>query len=299
MKCPHCNQEHPDNFQFCPITGKKFSVLKACSNPVCPDYGKHILPMDSLFCPTCGCKLEIEGKLVNGDCSKISLSVGSVSFNMIKVEGGTFKMGSTNGEGRERPVHDVTVSSYYIGQTQVTQALWTEVMGENPSDFVGDNKPVNRVNWFDCELFLKKLSEITKQQFRLPTEAEWEYAAKGGNKSKGYEYAGGNQIENVAWFDENSNGEVHQVTKKKPNELGIYDMSGNVWEWCQDWGERGYYKKSPNRDPQGPSSGTSRVVRGGGRNSIAGNCRIAYRNFNSPDNRRSSIGLRLVLVLNP
>lgn len=296
MKCPYCNQEHPDGFQFCPATGKKLDQLKACTlNPGCPDHGKQILPLDSMFCPTCGCKLENNTKQVNEDRSKVSFAIGSVSFNMIKVEGGTFKMGSTTGEGRERPVHEVTLSPYYIGETQVTQALWTEVMGENPSDFIGDNKPVNRVNWFDCEHFIKKLNEITNQKFRFPTEAEWEFSARGGKKSKGYEYAGSNKIEDVAWFDDNSNGEVHQITKKKPNELGIYDMSGNVWEWCQDWGERGYYKKSPNKDPQGPSSGTSRVVRGGGRNSIAGNCRIAYRNFNSPDNKRSSIGLRLVL----
>ncbi len=295
MKCPHCNQEHPNGFQFCPTTGQKINALRACSNPECPNCGKYILSFDSRFCPLCGSKLFENPKSENKDSSKLTFTVCGVSFKMIKVDAGTFMMGCKTGERRERHVHEVSLSSYYIGETQVTQALWLAVMGDNPSDFMGENNPVNRVNWFDCEIFLNKLNELTHKIFRLPTEAEWEFAAKGGKKSRGYQYAGSDDIEKVAWFDENSNSEVHPVARKKPNELGIYDMSGNVWEWCQDWGDRDYYKQSIDRNPKGPSSGSDRVCRGGGRSSIAGNCRVTYRNFNSPENKRSSIGLRIVI----
>lgn len=299
MKCPHCNQEHFEGTKYCPETGKKMPApIIGCPNKDCPNFGRSDIPSHYKFCPECGAKLEKETEVLPEQDSdfKKTFSIGGVSFSMIKVEGGTFKMGSTIGENRERPVHDVTLSPFWIGETQVTQKLWSAVMGDNPSDFTGDDNPVNRVSWVECERFVMKLNELTQQQFYLPTEAEWEFAARGGNISKGFLYAGSDNIEDVAWFDENSQNEVQPVARKEPNELGLFDMSGNVWEWCQDWGDRGYYKKSPNRDPKGPSAGTDRVLRGGGRNSIAGNCRVAYRNFNNPENKRSSIGLRIAMV---
>ena len=158
----------------------------------------------------------------------------SVLFKMVFVEGGTFKMGSNNGDWDERPEHSVTLDSYYIGQTEVTQKLWRIVMGNNPSYFKGDDLPVERVSWYACQDFIAKLNKITGENFRLPTEAEWEFAARGGVKSKGYTYSGSNNIDDVAWYYRNSNNRSHPVASKLPNELGIYDMSGNVSEWCQD-----------------------------------------------------------------
>ena len=165
-------------------------------------------------------------------------TIGSIVFKMIYVEGGTFMMGANEEDSEasddERPVHKVTLSSYSIGETAVTQALWEAIMGNNPSHFKGANRPVEKVSWDDCQVFIRKLNEKTNRKFRLPTEAEWEFAARGGNKGKNYKYAGSNIIDNVAWYHENSGNETHPVAQKQPNELGIYDMSGNVWEWCQD-----------------------------------------------------------------
>lgn len=175
---------------------------------------------------------------------------------MVAVEGGTFTMGATSEQGsdardNEKPAHKVTLSDYYIGQTEVTQALWEAVMGSNPSYRRGDNLPVEQVSWDDCQEFIQKLNQLTGKQFRLPTEAEWEYAARGRRKSRGYKYAGGNDIGLVAWYSGNSGYETHLVATKQANELGIYDMSGNVWEWCNDW--YGDYQSSSRSDPQGPS----------------------------------------------
>ena len=164
-----------------------------------------------------------------------------VSFEMVEVRGGTFRMGATSEQGSdacdwEKPVHSVTLSGYNIGKTEVTQELWQAVMGSNPSRFKGDNMPVECVSWDDCQEFIRKLNSLTSQNFRLPTEAEWEFACRGGNNSRGYKYSGSNYIDNVAWYDGNSGDKTHPVATKSPNELGIYDMSGNVWEWCNDWG---------------------------------------------------------------
>lgn len=164
-------------------------------------------------------------------------------------------------------------------------------MGSNPSDSKGDNLPVEQVSWNDCQVFIQKLNQLTGKQFRLPTEAEWEYAARGGHKSRGYKYAGGNNIDLVAWYTGNSGNETHTVATKQANELGVYDMSGNVWEWCSD--RYGDYQSSSQSDPQGPSSGSDRVNRGGSYYLSAGSCRVSYRYGDAPGFRYNDLGLRL------
>lgn len=230
------------------------------------------------------------------DFNNQTFTVNGVQFTMVAVEGGTFTMGATSEQGSdawddEKPAHKVTLSDYYIGQTEVTQALWEAVMGGNPSRRIGDNLPVEQVSWNDCQVFIQKLNQLTGKQFRLPTEAEWEYAARGGRKSRGYKYAGGNNIGSVAWYDDNSGNEMHPVATKQANELGIYDMSGNVWEWCSDW--YGDYTSSSQSDPQGPSSGSDRVGRGGGYFSRVRFCRVSSRNYITPGDRDNDFGLRL------
>lgn len=228
-----------------------------------------------------------------------TITVKGVPFTMIKVEGGTFEMGATSEQGsdvydEEKPVHNVTLSDYYIGETEVTQELWRAVMGSNPSYFSGyPQRPVEQVSWDDCQEFIKKLNQLTGKNFRLPTEAEWEYAARGGNKSKGYKYSGSNTIGNVAWYDYNSSDETHDVKTKQANELGIYDMSGNVYEWCQDW--RGSYSSNSQINPTGPSSGSYRVFRGGSWRYYAWDCRVSNRFDSYPGSRFNALGLRLVL----
>lgn len=225
-----------------------------------------------------------------------TFTVNGVKFTMVPVEGGTFTMGATSEQGSdardgEKPAHQVTLSDYYIGQTEVTQALWKAVMGSNPSDSKGDNLPVEQVSWDDCQVFIQKLNQLTGKQFRLPTESEWEYAARGGRKSRGYKYAGGNNIGSVAWYNSNSRDETHTVATKQANELGVYDMSGNVWEWCSDWYDG--YQSSSQSDPQRPSLGSCRVNRGGSCYCNAGDCRVSYRFFGTPDFRYNDLGLRL------
>ena len=222
-----------------------------------------------------------------------------VSFDMVEVKGGTFRMGATSEQGSdaysdEKPVHSVTLSTFYIGKTEVTQALWKAVMDYNPSSCNGDNLPVDCVSWNDCQEFIRKLNSLTGQNFRLPTEAEWEFACRGGNNSLGYKYSGSDNIDNVAWYDGNSDYETYPVATKSANELGIYDMSGNVWEWCCDW--YGDYTSGAQTNPKGPESGSERVERGGGWYGSAGDCRSSVRFFDIPDDTATSIlGLRLAL----
>ena len=220
-------------------------------------------------------------------------TVNGVSFKMIFVEGGTFSMGSSSGEEDERPVHSVTLSDYYMGETEVTQELWQAVMGSNPSSFTGNRRPVERVSWYDCQEFIEKLNVLTGEKFRLPTEAEWEYAARGGNKSKGYAYAGSDNVWDVAWYSSNSDGTTHEVKGKLPNELGLHDMSGNVWEWCSDW--YGSYSEESQTDPQGLTSGSARIYRGGCWFYDADLCRCVYRDRSTPTGAGNTLGLRLVL----
>ena len=228
-----------------------------------------------------------------------TFTVNGVSFDMIMVEGGTFTMGATSEQGSdaysdEKPAHQVTLSDYYIGETEVTQALWKAVMGTNRSEFKGDNNPVENVSWNDCNKFINKLNKLTGRIFRLPTEAEWEYAARGGNQSKGYKYSGSNTLSSVAWYTYNSSSKTHAVKTKSPNELGLYDMSGNVWEWCSDW--YGSYQSSTQINPQGPSSGSDRVLRGCSWCDDARYCRVSFRHYDSPGDRYDNCGLRLALV---
>ena len=228
-----------------------------------------------------------------------TFTVNGVAFKMVKVEGGTFQMGATSEQGSdaydwEKPVHSVTLPDYYIGQTQVTQELWEAVMGSNPSYFKGDNQcPVENVSWNDCQEFIEKLNRLTGKNFRLPTEAEWEYAARGGNKSKGYKYSGSNDADAVAWYYDNSGSKTHPVATKQSNELGLYDMSGNVWEWCQDW--YGKYSSHSQSNPKGANTGSIRVLRGGSWFFKARSVRVSNRIINTPDYRNTNDGLRLVL----
>jgi formylglycine-generating enzyme required for sulfatase activity len=242
-----------------------------------------------------------------------TITVNGVSFNMVMVEGGTFTMGATPEQGSyvydwENPTHQVTLSDYRIGETEVTQALWVAVMGSNPSHFTSANgydedlnRPVESVSWNDCQVFITRLNELTGKHFRLPTEAEWEYAARGGNKSQGYIYAGSDNIDEVAWYinsipSQTSGTEgfgTQPVATKAPNELGLYDMSGNVWEWCQDW--FGDYSSEAQTNPTGPASGSDRILRGGYWHYKASCCRVSYRNFASSSDSDASCGLRLVI----
>ena len=242
-----------------------------------------------------------DGRMVDIVANMIELTppyvetINGLNLKMILVEGGTFAMGSNGGDSDERPVHNVTLDSYYIGETEITQAQWRAVMGSNPSMFTGDNRPVECVSWNDAQEFCKKLSALTGKKYVLPTEAQWEYAARGGNKSKGYTYSGSNTIGDVAVCSASSHS---NVKSKKPNELGIYDMSGNVWEWCSDWYGSSYYGSSSQTNPQGPTSGNIRVLRGGSWYDKPLSCRVAYRNDSGgrPSNIYFNVGFRVVCL---
>ena len=222
-----------------------------------------------------------------------------IEKNMVSVEGGTFTMGCSSEqsdcETDEKPTHQVTLSSYYIGKYEVTQAQWEAVMGNNPSYFKCASCPVEVVSWDDVQVFISELNNKSGKRYRLPTEAEWEYAARGGAKRQGYKYSGSHELNSVGWNVDNSGSKTHPVGQKSPNELGIYDMTGNVWEWCSDW--YGGYSSGSQTNPEGASNGSFRVLRGGSWYYSAQNCRVSYRNYLfSPVNRYFSFGFRLVLV---
>jgi formylglycine-generating enzyme required for sulfatase activity len=220
-------------------------------------------------------------------------------IEMIYVEGGSFMMGSLDGIANERPVREVKLNSFYIGKYEITQAQWSQVMGDsvnisNPTYFKGcKDCPVEMVSWNDIQDFLRKLNQQTGKRYRLPTEAEWEYAARGGSQSRGYKYSGSNTIGDVAWYNGNSGNKTQTVGTRQPNELGLYDMSGNIMEWCSDW--FGNYPNTSQTSPQGPSSGSFRVLRGGSWGNIDTNCRVFNRSIGDPDSRGSDDGFRLVL----
>ena len=236
---------------------------------------------------------------VSSGGNEISIPVkNGITIDMVKVEAGTFMMGATsemqNPFDDEKPVHQVILTNnYYMGKYEVTQALWQEVMGSNPSYFKGDDLPVEQVSWDDCQEFIGKLNSMTGRKFRLPTEAEWEYAARGGKKSRGYQFSGSSNISDVAWYTDNSGSKTHPVGMKQSNELGLYDMTGNVWEWCQDW--YGSYVSSSQTNPTGDVSGPRRVGRGGSWYYNARFCRSSFRYRDDPDRRIYFLGLRLVL----
>ena len=225
-----------------------------------------------------------------------------VEFAMVRVPGGRFTMGATPEHARkasydERPPVSVELSSYMLAAAPVTQRLWQSVMGTNPSFFSGEDLPVERVTWNECQELISKLSTITGQAFRLPTEAEWEYAARGGHLTRGYAWSGGtsNLVDVYCWYKSNSGNSTHPVAMLSPNELGLYDMSGNVREWCQDWYFGSYI--APGADPQGPDSGLARVVRGGSWYDALNDCRVAKRFSLNPDYRSRQVGLRLAMSI--
>ena len=234
---------------------------------------------------------------VNNGSSHIFIA-NNVMFEMVRVEGGTFPMGATAEQASdafsdELPTHKVTLSPFLIGKYEVSQTLWLAVMGENPSVNTGINLPVDNVTWNECQTFITKLNELTGKNFRLLTEAEWEYAARGGNKSKGYKYSGSNNLGDVAWYIDNSNNTSHAMGTKAPNELGIYDMTGNVMEWVSDW--KGSYSSGAQTNPTGPDSGTYRVNRGGSYGNVERLSRITNRNSIDPNMSSKTMGLRLCL----
>lgn len=232
--------------------------------------------------------------------SKSTLSQPADPCTFIFVQGGTFTMGNDGSEGydEEQPRHKVTVSDFYLGETEITQAQWFAVMGENPSRFTGcDACPVENVSFFDVQRFLKKINKKAKGVvYRLPTEAEWEYAAMGGRKGHDYRFAGGNFPDSLGWYKNNSDSKTHPVKTKQPNELGIYDMCGNVGEWCYDWFSP--YKDYEQNNPTGKASGLYKIHRGGSWDHAAINCRVKDRQSLDPKhNGEGAIGFRLVKII--
>lgn len=300
------------------IAKKKLIGETSQTCPVCGASNE----INALYCPTCGwtyvpfqSKKMDEKRLVTAkelweSRGKADATIEEVPthtlpqpimelvHDMVRVEGGTFTMGGTREQGEdafddEHPAHKVTLSTYSIGRYPITQDQWESVMGNNPSHFKGEKLPVECVSWFDCQEFAKKLSEMTGRRFRLPTEAEWEYAARGGKKGKRYKFSGGHILDQVGWYNENSGGKSHEVGKKSPNELGIYDMSGNIWEWVQDW--KGEYLEAEQVNPTGPENGIERVCRGGGWNREIDRARVSYRGDDQDTLRYCSLGLRIAM----
>ena len=224
------------------------------------------------------------------------------AIDMVHVQGGEFLMGCTDKHSdcsiNEAPAHPVKLNGYYIAKYEVTQELWMAVMGgKNPSKVIGDSLPVTRVSWYDAQTFIGKLNQLTGKKYRLPTEAEWEYAARGGNLSKNYRFSGSNTLEDVAWCKKNSDNVPHVVGTRQPNELGIYDMTGNVFEWCQDY--YGDYDMMPAESPTGPESGETRVRRGGNWGGSTHGTRVSFRIYELENIRYNYIGLRLAATTIP
>lgn len=268
-------------------------------------YRKYLSPVSEVDKPTeksevvsedKGRKMTTEKPTPVHKCKRETISANGVSFNVIEVEGGTFNMGSNDADANadERPVHKVTLSTFYIMETEVTQALWEKVMNANPSEFKGANLPVHNVKKEECESFVFALYMLTGRNFRLPTEAEWEYAARGGKYSKRFKYAGANSLDNVAWYSENSGGNPHKVAEKWPNEIGLYDMTGNVWEWCSDW--YGEYGPEAVSDPVGKLFGTFLVLRGGSWSNDSSYQRVTLRQGLKRYSSFNNVGLRLVMI---
>ena len=298
-KIDHFLQERKDDISFVvvsnPIIRNSSFVIKSVKID-----GLNFLRYNS-WLESIKKNVKVQGTMKKED-NNVEIIANGYSFKMIFVKGGSFLMGATSEQGygsgvsNAKPVHPVTLSDFYICETQVTQGLWKAVMGGLTFVHihgVGDNLPVDCVEWDECQEFIFKLNILTGKKFRLPTEAEWEYAARGGNKSKGFKYAGSNNLSEVAWFGESVNSKVHPVAIKKANELGLYDMSGNVEEFCQDW--YGEYTTFPTNNPKGPSSKSSycyHVYRGGCNSSEEWQCRVSSRGFSAYGD---SAGIRIVL----
>lgn len=227
-------------------------------------------------------------------------TINSIGMELVLIPPGSFRMGGDKkleqAEDHETPRHIVKISqTYFLGKYEVTQIQWSEIMNNNPSEFVDDKRPVERVSWNDVKVFIQKLN--TKEEtnkYRLPTEAEWEYAARAGSESS---YAFGSDtimLSQHAWYRKNSGGKTHPVGQLNPNVWGLYDMHGNVHEWCQDWFDRQYYSQSASNAPLGPSTGLAKALRGGDWGSEDWYCRSASRSLSSPDRRSNRLGFRLV-----
>lgn len=273
---------------------KRFASLAEQDNPdrlEMDDIAKRLADMVSSIL---GRQNELDKLLIDSAGKKESLEIAAgVSLELSWVPGGTFRMGGTMFDF-EKPEHDVVLScGFWIGTTEITQRQWEAVMKSNPSAHKGENFPVENITWYDCLDFINKLNAAqTNWVFRLPTEAEWEFAAKGGVKSKGYKFSGSDSYECVAWFSDNAGAETHPVAQFEPNELGLYDMTGNVYEWCQDW--YGYYSAAPSADPKGPSIGQYRCARGGCFASAAGYLGTSCRCCRLPSLPGEQTGMRLV-----
>lgn len=270
-----------------------------------------ILTLTALFCSCIliqGCHSNNK-KSENTHANYEDFHLNGVDFRMIFVEGGDFVMNEGNEQVNDTNqqmhiAHSVALSDFYIGETEVTQALWQAVMGTNPSHFKGNlQRPVECVSWNDCQLFIQKLNQLTGRTFALPTEAQWEYAALGGTKSQHHRYAGSDNIDEVAWYRNNAregldtldaNYGTHPVKSKKPNELGLYDMSGNIWEWCHDWFDA--YPTTPQQDPTGSKNGERRICRGGGWKGIESYARCTERDHLPQDYGDYGLGFRLILT---
>ena len=227
---------------------------------------------------------------------QIAIPGSNLTLEFVPVEGGTFQMGSIE-RSEEKPVRSVSVPGFSIGKYLITQEQYEAVMGDNPSHFKGANRPADSVSWYKAEEFCQKLSELTGEPICLPTEAQWEYAARGGDRSQNYRYAGSNDLDEVGWYKDNSDGQNHEVGQKKPNELGIYDMSGNLWEWCVDDWNPNYKEASSDGSPwRSPDGDPRKTLRGGAWYSIPKYCRFTMRDTTYPEDRCNDFGLRVVLL---
>lgn len=227
-------------------------------------------------------------------CATLITAQQAPTFKMVQVKGGTFTMGSNIGEKNERPEHTVQLADFSICAYEVTQQQWMLVMKTNPSgSTICDSCPVEEVTPEQVDTFIERLNALSGRRYRLPTEAEWEYAARGGNQSKGYYYPGGDSLFALGWTRDNAGGKTHPVGQKQPNELGLYDMAGNVWELCRDWWNPGYYKKTPAKAPCNSSKAIFRVTRGGSWRSGPERCYSTARNRNVPDHHKQNMGFRL------
>lgn len=265
---------------------------------------KHVAYVLDCICYGMGWQGELPEELDEEEeevsIDKHFVSVGNISFAMVSIMGGTFDLGATPEQGLyaafdEKPSIQVSVSSFYLAEIPVIQALWSAIMGDNPSHFKGDNLPVERVSWEDCQEFIKRLSIQTGIRFRLPTEAEWEYAARVGQYSKHNKYAGANDDakSDYIWLKENSQSQSHEVKTKLPNELELYDMCGNISEWCSDWYFNSYANNGERVNPKGPASGVAKVYRGGSWDDKPMNCRVSKRFSMNPIFKNKLVGLRL------